>query len=108
VVHVGSLWHTRRTPRGSAGNDRDGERDPMALGPRAVPALPESGPYPGAPRGAMPACQHPRRRPASLASAHLHDIEADDDTVMNRICALIAVDRAVSLLGVKASGDNVT
>lgn len=38
----------------------------------------------------------------------MNDIEADDDTVMNRIRALIGADGAVGLLGVKAGGDNVT
>jgi hypothetical protein len=52
-------------------------------------------------------CQDPLR-PEPPDSAHLNDIEADDDTAMNRIGALIGVDRAVSLLGVKAGGDNVT
>src|SRR5262249_20487838 len=41
-------------------------------------------------------------------SAHLNDIEADDDTVMNRIRALIGVDGAVGLPGVEAGGGNIT
>ena len=55
-------------------------------------------------------CSFPRtgRLPTTLSSAHLNDIEADDDTVMNRIRALISVDGAVGLVGVKAGGHNIT
>src|SRR5215472_13614201 len=41
-------------------------------------------------------------------SAHLNDIGADDDTVMNRIRALIGVDGAVGLLCAEAGRDYIT
>src|SRR5215471_12813028 len=41
-------------------------------------------------------------------SAQLHDIEAGDDTVVDRIRALIGVDGAVGLPGGQPDDDNVT
>src|SRR6516225_457689 len=47
-------------------------------------------------------------RRLSAGSAQLHDIEAGDDTVMNRIGALIGLDGAVGLLGAQPGGDHIT